>query len=157
MDVNEVDFPALRVAYLRRVGAYGPGIGEYFDRLMAWAEEKPLFSCSTLVFAAYYDDPTSTPPQECRADVCITLAEGCNPEFACGIAEKVMSGGKMALSLRAVCDTADYMRIWGEFYSQILTQPGRVDMERPCYEVYYNCMESSPLKRGIVDFCIPVK
>ena len=157
MEIEEVEFPALRVAYLRRVGEYGPGIGEYFGRLMAWAEEKRLFSCSTLIFAAYYDDPTSTPPQECRADVCITLAEGCNPEFSGGIAEKVMPGGKMALSLCAVRECADYMRIWGELYGQMLALPDRVDMARPAYEVYYNCMESSPLRRGIVDFCVPVR
>jgi effector-binding domain-containing protein len=64
----------ITIAYLRYTGPYGeiPFDG-YIGRLYGWAKEKKVRP-GFYPMAIFHDDPRTTPPEECRADIAIPVA-----------------------------------------------------------------------------------
>lgn len=151
------NIPAMRVACIRRVGAYGPGIGETFQTLFQHIE--PFIKCGaqTLFIAAYYDNATITPPEDCRADACVTIPNDLTLPEGCGLETRELPGGDYAIFMRAIDQLNEFPQAWEEVVTKLLPALGKQKDDRPCYEVYYNCGDSNPLKRWAVDFCIAVK
>lgn len=163
--VDVRSFPAFRVAYVRHVGPYGPEIVKAWEKLMPWVMQKGLMTAETLSLAAYWDDPKKTPPQACRADVCVTVPEGMEPDPAQGIEIQTLPAGKYAMILDYIddCDWASFPQLWERaFKAYDAAGLGgcccscQASEPRPCYEMYYNCGMSNPLKKWVLDICIPV-
>ncbi|MDL4840211.1 AraC family transcriptional regulator [Aquibacillus rhizosphaerae] len=73
MKCNIETIPNDRIAYVRRVGPYGPANIEVMERLKRWAKEKNLLHSATL-FAIPQDNPETTLPEKCRFDACIVIS-----------------------------------------------------------------------------------
>ena len=65
-------FPNYRIAYIRRVGQYGPANIEVMEKVKKWAKEKNLLE-SGILFAIPQDNPESTLPDNCKFDACIVI------------------------------------------------------------------------------------
>ncbi|MCV9885568.1 AraC family transcriptional regulator [Metabacillus halosaccharovorans] len=83
--------PNHRVAYVRRVGPYGPENIKVMEKLKRWAGEKDLLK-SAILFGIPQDNPETTQPENCRFDACIVISE--NYEIDETISENEISGGK---------------------------------------------------------------
>ena len=83
--------PNHRVAYVRRVGPYGPENIKVMEKLKRWAREKDLLK-SAILFGIPQDNPETTQPENCRFDACIVISE--NYEIDETISENEISGGK---------------------------------------------------------------
>ena len=46
---------------------------DLFTKLLGWAGPQQLMGPDTILMSAYYDDPSVTPPEELKLDVCMTL------------------------------------------------------------------------------------
>ncbi len=74
MKVTLQQLPATRVAYLRYIGAYGPGIGIFWRETAApWMLEHQLFN--RVRYGIGHDDPDLTPADKCRYDACVEVPE----------------------------------------------------------------------------------
>jgi len=156
MNVEEIVFPELRAAGVRRLGAYSEVAGETFGRLFSWASRNAVFNDSSLVIGVYYDCPETTPPDKCRMDACVTLSEGQNPPLEDGIAIQTLPGGLCASRLCNVYNN-DFKGAWKEF-DRWLAEHNTIRDQRPCYEIYYGPKACThPLKKWVLDIVIPLK
>jgi len=67
---------AREVAYVSFFGNYLGNTRVFenlFGTLCGWAGERQLIMPETIFLSAYYDDPDTTPPEELRVDVCMTI------------------------------------------------------------------------------------
>ena len=157
MIVEQVNFPALRVASFHRVGPYGPQVGEAFGKLCDWACRNQLFNGASLIIGVYWDCPKVTPPEKCRMDACITLAPEMNPPLEPGFRIQTLPSGPSATWLCSVYNN-DFGGAWGQLGQYQQQQGMEYDNTRPCYEIYYGpCPETHPLKKWVVELVSPIK
>lgn len=158
MHIDQLLMPDIRVAAIRRVGPYGPQIGESFTKIFNWACRQNLCNGSTLGIGAYYDCPSNTEPAKCRMDACITLPEGVNPVLEDGIEIRTLAGGICATCLCNVYNN-DFCASWDSFSGLLIQRGAQLDLEkRPCLEIYYGpCADSSIFKKWVVDLVKPLK
>jgi len=154
MDIKVKELPDFHVAYVRYTGPYGPGIGKAFEKLMAWAGPRNLFGPETRVLGVYWDNPETTPPEECRSDAAITVPPGTEVEEEVGI--EILPAGLFAVYHTNVYND-DFEKPWYEAWNWVQEQGYKVDLEKPCYEIYYNDASQDPEHKWIVDLCIRVK
>ena len=158
MNVIVQDIPALRAAAVRNVGPY-PTVCKAFEKLHAWFEGHPdVCGPETLWFAAFHDCPKTTPPERCRADACISLSPGY--PVGDGVEEKVFAGGRFATYLVSVPPEIgdELSKRWCELAGWVAERNLALnDPARPCFEIYYNYGPVSPMRKWVVDLCIPVK
>ncbi len=66
------------VSYVSFVGNYLGNtkvFDDLFTKLLGWAGPKQLMGPDTILMSAYYDDPSVTPPEELKLDVCMTIED----------------------------------------------------------------------------------
>lgn len=95
MDVSIQTLPAARVAYFRRMGAYGPQIGQFWaETVRPWIAAQGLDE--TVCYGVGWDDPKLTAPAKCRYDACVALPEGYTPPSTVNVQE--LPGGRYAVA-----------------------------------------------------------
>ena len=156
MQVDQMMMPSLRVASFRRVGPYGPQVGEAFCKLAGWAMKNQLFNERALMIGAYYDCPDVTPPEQCRMDACITLSPDAAPQLEDGIIIQTLAGGHCATTLCSIYNH-DFKSAWKKFGDWMAEHKGEWD-DRPALEIYYGpCSDYHPLHKYVVDLVTPLK
>jgi AraC family transcriptional regulator len=102
--------PPMRLAYMRCTGPYGdPAIEQTWQRFAAWHQQHGLHASQRTLLGIYQDRPAITPPEQCRYDCCVEVAEDFMPSTE--VALQDFAGG------RYVCgyfsgDTADIHAAW---------------------------------------------
>jgi DNA gyrase inhibitor GyrI len=72
MQVNSIEFPAVRIAYRRIIG-YGPAISTLWQEFNCWHKEKNLPYIN--LFGISHDDPSYTPIDQCRYDAATEVSD----------------------------------------------------------------------------------
>ena len=73
------------VAFVRHVGPYeqllekGSPMSALWDELFHWGNENNLINAASLLIGLPQDDPSVTPPEKQRFDVCVQIPEFRNP------------------------------------------------------------------------------
>ena len=74
MDVRVIELPPVTLAYLRHTGPFGPALGAFWrDVFNPWRAAHGLMNRTTYGIAQ--DDPSTTPPEQCRYDACLEVAD----------------------------------------------------------------------------------
>jgi len=154
MNVQLTDLPEVTVASLRHTGPYGPAIGEFwYTQFWPWARAQGVTGGTR--YGISYDDPSVTPPSDCRYDAAIEVPPG----FAALPPAQVqrLPGGRYAMA-RFRGTTAEIGGAWRWIFSQWLPDSGLQVDNRPCFE------RQSPTDTGGAagelfecDICIPVR
>lgn len=153
MNAEVKDMPEYNVAYVRKIGPYGPETcGVAFTELMQWAGPKGLIGQGAML-GVYWDNPEVTSPDKCRSDACIEVPEGTTPDNP--VALQKIEGGSHAVCHFEVTPDA-FQKAWEDAFAWLI-QSGRECADRPCYELYHNNAEEHPDGKWIVDICIPLK
>ena len=126
--------PAIRVAALGHQGDYNQ-IVTTFQQLASLAAGMNLVGPSTRWFAAYYDDPSSTPRDALRSDACLTVPEGWSPRA--GLALREIRGGRYAVTLH-VGPYAELPYAYQWLYGTWLEKSGQQLAHAPIVEEYLN-------------------
>jgi AraC family transcriptional regulator len=153
MNVRLIDRQPVTVAYLRRMGAYGIGLSEFWGRTVApWMATNGLFGRPR--YGISYDDPSITAPERCRYDACVEVA----PDFiVSGNALRTeIPGGRYAV-LPFAGSAAQIGDAWSALLRDWLPSSGLQLDARPCFEYYpadanYDCATGA----FTCDICIPV-
>jgi AraC family transcriptional regulator len=154
MEVNIVQLPAVRVAYQRYIGPYGPGVTEFWrSKVTPWMQVHGLQD--QVCYEIGYDDPSVTAADKCRYDACVTITEGFAPDAHANV--KTLQGGAYAVAqfngpATAVNDA------WMELMREYLPGSGMQCDDRPCFE-QFSANSALDLQTGIFSclLCIPVK
>ena len=78
-----IEMPESTVAYFRKVGPYSIETCEQsVEGMIRWASMRENLGRGKL-FAIYWDNPDVTPPEKCRFDTCVIIADGTVPRSNC--------------------------------------------------------------------------
>ncbi len=150
--------PAQRVAYVEQIGHF-QGNGEIYDvllqKLLDWAIPANAwnFPAKTLIVCIYPDDPQSTPPEQQRLWLGITISNDATPPER--IRTLTLPAGPHAIGRFAV--TADqFGPAWGYMYGEWMAQSGHVPAGL-AFELQKNDSSEDPGQKHLVDICIPVQ
>jgi len=157
MQVSVKEIAAQHVAYVRRIGAYGPEIGPLFDRICCWAAPRGLLNPQSQdhkSIGIYWDNPEVTPADKCRSDACLVVPEGTEVEGEIGL--QTIPGGLFAF-YRVEITPDGFPQAWDDFVGGWLPDSGYQPDERPCYEFYYDTPHSHPEGKFVLDLCLAIK
>lgn len=140
--------PNYRIAYMRRVGPYGPANIEVMEKVKSWANGKKLLD-SAMLLAIPQDNPVTTPPQNCRFDACLVISK--DYQIDNSICESELSGGKYLIY--EVNHTAeDIQKAYADIFPSLQNNEYQVD-NKPIFERYTGNMMNNPN----CEICVPVK
>ncbi|WP_089739063.1 AraC family transcriptional regulator [Gracilibacillus ureilyticus] len=141
--------PDYRIAYMRRIGPYGPANTQVMEKLKKWAREENLLHHSTVLLAIPQDNPGITPPESCRFDACIVIPPDIQLDGSISVAEQ--PGGNYIIN--EVNHTAEHIQ---QAYSEIplsLQSNGYQMDNKPIVERYIGDMNENPF----CEICVPIK
>lgn len=156
MNVRVRELPRYRVAYMRYVGAYGPGgIPELWKRFGKWMERRGLAGSDAIKLGIGHDDPDVTAPEKCRYDACVVVPDGFAGDSCVNVVD--VPGGKYAVT--EFIGTLDSIRgAWEALYEFWLPASGYEPDDRPCLEVYRgNPAVGGGAGRFRCELCVPVR
>jgi DNA gyrase inhibitor len=140
--------PNYRIAYMRRVGPYGPANIEMMEKLKIWAKEKNLLT-SAILLAIPQDDPKTTLPENCRFDACIVISK--NYQLDDSTCESEVSGGQyLIFEVRHTAE--DIQKAYTEIFPTLQNNGYQID-HKPILERYTGDMMTTPY----CEICVPIK
>jgi DNA gyrase inhibitor GyrI len=152
MEYEIKQLPQVRVAYLRYKGPFGAPIGEFWKEVFTpW--QKAFGLVGKVTYGMAQDDPSTTPPQDCRYDACVEVSA--DYPIQPPAKEAHIAAGRYAVA-RFLGTGADVPGAWGEFFGQI--QGSGQYSGGPCFERYPADYAMDPAT-GVfeAELCIPVK
>ncbi len=146
------NFPAVHVAFIRRIGGDGAPFDQ-FPRLIEWGAERQQARPQDLVrLGVVHDDPAVTPESQRRFDVCICVAPNVRPEGDIGV--QVVGGGEYAVgTLRGPHPRLPATR--ARISRECVTLLRRTLRAAPAIEVYLN--DGVRVSRLVTDVLVPVE
>lgn len=154
MEVRVITLPPVTLAYLRHTGPFGPALGVFWrDVFNPWRTAHGLQHRVTYGIAQ--DDPANTPPEQCRYDACVEVAD--DYVAAPPAATTRFPGGRFA-AVRYRGNPADIGQAWMAFYSKALPASGLQVVPGPCFE-RYDADYHEDTATGVFecDLCISIK
>lgn len=146
------------VAFVSYTGNYlgNPQVfADLFNQLCGWAGPKGLIQPDTVFLSSYQQDPETTPPDELKLDLCMSIPEG--TDVAEGIEKKILPGGKYAVMKAELVSPEEYGPAWNMVAEWLSDNHMEIDMSKPSYEIYLNNPEEHTEKHHIIDICMSVK
>ena len=139
------EFHQVRIAYMRRMGPYGPENKQLMERFKAYLRENGLWKEEIVLLGIALDDPTCTPGDQQRYDVGCIVQEGCGIPLP----QRLVADGPYAVF--AVSHTQEAVQaFWRELPHKTAALP--VDRTKPILERYRQKM----VEGHLCEFCIPL-
>lgn len=154
MQVDIIDMPSVKVAYMRNIGPYGPQIGEFWrNAVMPWLVSNNLNGRPT--YGIGHDDPCITAPDKCRYDACVEVADDFTAQGRVNVT--TLPGGRYAVT-KFSGSPATIGNAWTEFFADWLPKSGFQCDDRPYFE-YYPASGKYNQETGVFncDLCIPIR
>jgi AraC family transcriptional regulator len=153
MNVKLIEREPVSVAYLRRTGAYGPGISEFWMKKVApWMAAHSFMGRDR--YGISLDDPSVTAPEQCRYDACVVSPE--HEVLAGDPGRRIIPGGKYA-RLAYKGNGADIGAAWDSLLRDWLPRSGLQLDARPFFEHYPADGCHDPLTGAFTcNICVPV-
>lgn len=149
MDMTIEIIPTCTVAYIRQTGAYGAQNIKAMERLKHWAKTNGLMNNNTEIFGIAQDDPTATPPKDCRYDACIRIANDCVLDG--DMQRDRITGGKYAVF--TVAHTAEAVaQAWTDIFPALSAKGYLPDATRPILERY----SAEQIAQKCCEICVPL-
>lgn len=148
------------VAFVRHVGGYdrlldtGSPMSVLWEELFAWGNANWLINADSLLIGIPQDDPSVTPPDKQRFDICVQIPEFRNPSGHIGcqtIAVGTFSVGRHYGSFDDLADT--YMHVYDTL---VTTGKCKLRMQAP-FEVYGYSRMKGDLRIHFTDVYLPVE
>jgi AraC family transcriptional regulator len=151
MRIDVVERAEVRVACRRYTGPSGEPIGRFWRSSVApWLADLGLLDCPR--YGITLDDPSSTPPGQCRYDACVELPPGLSLPDA---GESTVCGGKYAVT-HFKGTGAQIGAAWDEFLRECRSTQ-RMDASRPPFEHYpRGALHDARTGVFACELCLPV-
>jgi DNA gyrase inhibitor GyrI len=150
MVTNIEMIPAYKIAYIRKIGTYGPQNVEVMEQLKSWAKEKNLINEESIILGIAQDNPEFTEPNACRYDTCLVVSEEFEADNK-NINRGKITGGRYCVF--KINHTADAMqKAWNEIFSKLSKANYEFDSGRPILERYALKM----INKHYCEICVPI-
>lgn len=150
MDINIEMIPSYKIAYIRKIGPYGPQNVQAMEQLKSWANENNLINEYSIILGIAQDNPEFTEPKACRYDTCLVVSE----EFQAD--DKNINSGKIIggrYCVFTIIHTADAMeKAWRDIFSELAKANYEFDTGRPILERYALKM----INNHHCEICVPI-
>ena len=113
--INIVEIPPTRVAYVRSIGGYGEceNIAQAFEAIVDWGITQNIWTEDSKITGISWDFPSITPNNKCRYDACLALPPGYVGRS--GISQQLIQGGYYATASFTYRNSSDLLPIWRWF------------------------------------------
>lgn len=148
MNIKIENLPNYRIAYVRKVGPYGPHNVKTMEKLKGWAKKKGLFNKNSTILSIPRDNPDVTSPEECRYDADIVISNEYQVDN--DVREDKLLGGQYAI-YRVKHTQEDIQKAWDTIFVELLKKGYQID-SKPMFERYYG--EEDDV--DYCDICVPV-
>lgn len=148
------------LAFVRHVGAYDKlldkdtSLSVLWDELFAWGNAKGLINADSLLIGIPQDDPSVTPVEKQRFDICVQIPEFRNPSGHIGcqtIAAGTFGVGRHFGSFDNLADT--YMHIY-----EVLVKTGKYNLRAQTpFEVYSYSQVKGDMRIHFTDVYMPIE
>jgi DNA gyrase inhibitor GyrI len=150
MEYKIENIPALKIAFIRKIGPYGSENSSAMEQLKAFAIKHDLFDDSCIIFGIAWDNPECTSPEKCRYDVGLVVADDFHSSDN-GINTGMLEGGKYAVF--TVKHTAeDVQKAWTEIFRELVSNGIQINLSKPAVERYAAKM----IKEHKCEICVPI-
>lgn len=150
----------LLVAFVRYTGAYdsvlepGSPLASLWDELFRWGNANGLIGSESLLLGIPQDDPTITPPERQRFDVCVQVQAFRNPNGNIGC--QTISPGKYAVG-RQFGSFDHLAKTYVRIYEASIASGVYQLRPLPCFEVYGVTRVMDSLHIRHTDVYVPVE
>lgn len=141
--------PNYRVAYVRKVGPYGSGNLEVWEKLKQWANDRHLLNSTTILLAVQQDNSETTLPKNCRFDACIVIPKDFQIDKS--ITECELPGGRYII-YEVKHTPEDIQNAYAAIFPSIQNSGYQID-NKPIFERYFGDMNHN----HYCEICVPVK
>lgn len=155
MNVHIQKIPPLRLAYIRTIGPYSVEASfNAFMKLYEWAFPRGYAENDNYV-SIVWDSPDLTPPEKCRFDAGLMVAEDVTSQGNIGI--QTLPGGTYAVYHTKLSWSENIEKPYVDFFMRWLPSSGFQPADGPCYEVYPSFETEWTSDTYTVDIHFPVK
>lgn len=154
MNVTIETRPTTTVYGIRHVGPYMQ-IGPVFQQLGNWIISHNLMTQAKAGYGIYYDDPSVTPDDQCRAAACVELSG--QPPAELGQVERITIEAGRYACYRHIGPYTGLEQAYQTLYGQWLPSSGYECADAPCFEIYVNDPQNTPEDQLITDIYVPLK
>lgn len=143
------------VAFIRYLGAYVDVDALQFDRLIGWADANGLYTGDNLLLGVGHDDPTITPTEKVRFDICLSVPEPFQAKENVGF--QTLPGGCFAtLSYIGPWD-AGLEQAYSLLFQQLMQKKNIEIIGLPAIEIYRTTRINPAYALNETDIYIPVR
>jgi AraC family transcriptional regulator len=153
-DVKILVFEETRVAVLEHRGDPAR-LGDSLRRFIEWRKQNRLPPAVSATFNILYDDPTETPPEDYRLDICAAIDRRVN-ENAFGVVEKTIPGGRCAV-VRHVGSDDTLGEAVRYLYATWLPASGEEPRDFPLYLQRVRFFPDVPEHEAVTDVFLPLQ
>lgn len=152
MDVKMVQFPGTKIAVLEHKGSPA---SEYksIEKLIAWAKENKLSRDRNKSYGIHYNNPETTPPEEYRVDLCISIEEPILPN-PYGVINKIIPSCRCAVARHT--GSRDKVTAAAYLYEKWLPDSGEKPGGFPMFFHYVNVGPDVKEQEMITDVYLPL-
>ena len=151
MKMSIEKIPPYRIAFIRRVGAYGVENIATMENLKSWAKSNGLLDKHSVLLSIAHDNPQFTKPENCRYDTCVVLSDDFEVNSNENISEGNISGGEYAVF--QIEHTAEGLqKVWTTIFAELQSQNLRLDDKRPIIERYL----AELVENHLCELCVPI-
>ncbi|WP_420631853.1 AraC family transcriptional regulator [Candidatus Leptofilum sp.] len=143
------------VAFVRNLGAYENVAFQQYDRLIGWADANGLYTGDNLLLGVGHDDPSITPTEKVRFDMCLSVPEPFQPDGNIGF--QTISGGYFATMSYIGPLDATFNQVYHHFFSQLVQFKKIEIIGLPVIEIYRTTRINPAYALNETDIYIPVK
>ncbi|GGZ89884.1 AraC family transcriptional regulator [Algibacter mikhailovii] len=130
------------------------GIGAAYGKLMQWARSNGFSNPKTnKTLTIYHDDPNVVGMYNVRQSACIIANKPFEPTNE--IKKTELNAGKCVVG-RYEISFFEFKEAWLEMFDWIHKNNLKVS-KKDAFEVYQNNSNTHPLKKTIIDICIPIE
>lgn len=148
MKVNVENIPAHSLVYMRNTGAYGEQNFKLMQAMKDWIKSQDLWNESETIYGIAQDNPSITPPEKCRYDVCFVTEKVFNDD--------IVHKGTLPAGTYLICEilhTTEVVQYFWASLGNVLAESGKqLDQSRPILERYQVAL----VEKGYCEFCIPI-
>ncbi|MCY7830339.1 GyrI-like domain-containing protein [Bacillus spizizenii] len=149
MKITTEELPESRIAYFRNVGEYGGKQNkELMESFKKWAQLNGVFH-NSVILGIPQDNPSITPKEECRYDVCVIVNKDFNVPQPAQVGK--LLGGKYAVFLLDHTKKA-VSEFWGIIFSEIEKNSLTI-REEPIIERYTSQM----IDNHLCEILVPIQ
>ena len=151
MTVRLENMPALKIAYMRRIGPYGSDNKDTMERMKAWARVHGLLDENAVVLGIAQDNPQTTRPGECRYDTCLILNSDIKTKSEDIKFGSVPGGSYCVFEIEHTAEALQ--KAWQEIFPELAKLKYEPDYSRPILERYSVKMVNAHK----CEICVPVQ